>query len=56
MFSQYPYVMRDQVKDLVPNLMDIDSEGSQQNPTSFRELAIFTIAVGAYLLILSLSN
>ena len=56
MFSQCPYVMRDQVKNVVPHLMDIDAEGTQHRPTSFLELAIFAIAIGAYLLVLGVSS
>ena len=56
MFSQCPYVMRDQVKDLIPNLMDIDAEGTQHSPTSFRELMAFAAVITVYLLVLSFSG
>ena len=50
------YVMHDQVRDLVPNLMRFDPRGSRRLRGSFTELILFTLALGAYLLALGLSN
>lgn len=50
------YVMRDQVKYLVPELMRTDSRGEHRRQSSFTELLLFSLAVILYLTALGLSN
>jgi len=50
-----PYVMCDQVKDLVPSLMRLDVEGMPQRRGSFRELAVFAAVTIGYLVALGLT-
>jgi len=50
------YLMHDQVRDLVPDLMRFDARGSRRLRGSFTELLVFVLATGAYLLALGLSN
>ncbi len=50
------YLMHDQVRDLVPDLMRFDARGSRRLSGSFTELLVFVLATGAYLLALGLSN
>ncbi len=50
------YVMHDQVRDLVPNLMRFDARGSRRLRGSFTELLVFALVMGTYLLALGLSN
>lgn len=50
-----PYVMRDQVKNVVPSLMQLNVEGAQRRRGSFTELAIFASVTLGYLLMLGLT-
>jgi hypothetical protein len=56
MYSHKHYVMRDQVKGLVPELMQSDVRGVRRAGRSFAELLFFSGAVAIYLIALGLSN
>lgn len=56
MNTSTPYVMRDQVKNVVPTLMNRDVTGSHRERTSFTELAIFAVVTLAYLVALGLTT
>ena len=50
------YLMRDQVKGLIPELMQFDSRGSRRTRGSFTELLMFVGALTAYLAALAISS
>lgn len=56
MYIEKHYVMRDQVKELVPEIMKTDTRGHRRSNSSFTELAFFSLAVALYVLALGLSN
>lgn len=55
MKSHYRYFMRDQVKDLVPSLMQLDAAGSSGRRHSFTELAVFATVTLGYLAVLGIT-
>ena len=56
MYNKAPYVMRDQVKNLVPNLMSIDVEGGRRRAAGPAiELAVFAATTLSFLLALSIT-
>jgi len=50
------YLMRDQVKGLIPELMQFDSRGGRRMRGSFTELLLFVGALTTYLAALAISN
>jgi len=50
------YVMRDQVRGLIPEIMKTDTRGHRRENGSFTELMLFSLAVALYVLALGLSN
>lgn len=56
MYTHSHYVMRDQVKGVIPELMRFDSRGRRRLRGSFTELALFAGAITVYLVALGLSN
>ena len=56
MKSDSRYVMHDQVRGLVPDLMRFDAQGGRRLRNTFGELLLFALATFAYLLALGLSN
>ncbi len=55
MHNNAPYVMKDQVRDLIPNIMDFDVRRRRHKGRSFLELSIFGLATTAYLIVLAVS-
>ena len=56
MYPNKHYVMRDQVRGLIPELMQSDSRGIRRAGRSFAELLFFSAAIAVYLIALGLSN
>lgn len=52
---KYPYVMRDQVRDLVPTLMELDVQGTKRPRGTMTELAVFAAVMIGYLVVLGLT-
>ena len=55
MYKTRPYVMRDQVKDLVPSLMELNVQGMRRTRGRITELAIFAAVTLGYLVMLGLT-
>jgi hypothetical protein len=56
MYSHKHYVMHDQVRGLIPELMRTDARGIRRAGRSFAELLFFSGAISLYLIALGLSN
>lgn len=50
-----PYVMRDQVHNLVPSLMELSVQGVRRPRGPMTELAVFTAVTLGFLLVLGLT-
>ena len=50
-----PYVMRDQVHNLVPSLMELSVQGVRKTRGSMTELAVFAAVTLGYLVLLGLT-
>ena len=55
MYNNRPYVMRDQVKNLVPSLMELSVQGMRKPRGRITELAIFAAVTLGYLVVLGLT-
>lgn len=56
MHATSPYIMRNQVKDLVPKLMNFDARKKRRQTGHFKELVIFLFAALGYLMALGLAT
>ena len=50
-----PYVMRDQVRNLIPSLMELSAQGVRKPRGTMTELAVFTAVTLCFLLALGLT-
>ena len=55
MYTNRPYVMRDQVRDLVPSLMELSVQGVRKTRGRMTELAVFAAVTLGYLVVLGLT-
>ena len=55
MQRNHPYFMRDQVRNLVPSLMELNGQGARREPRRITELAVFAAVTLGYLVVLGLT-
>jgi hypothetical protein len=55
MSAKQPYIMRDQVKNLVPSIMGNTLNSSTRKPVSINHLTFFALFTASYILSIALS-